>query len=111
MRNDTHHMHKRGAALLTVLILIFILSILAGVLLTLLSSEAKLVSHGIFRSEMRHFTESGMVRQIELLRRGLGVESGPLDIDFDGINDIDTIGYCATTGELCLTTRDFSLPF
>ena len=65
----------KGAALLTVIIVIFILTILASVMLNLLSSQTRIVEHDISRVKSKYANEAIIVRQLELFRNNLTPET------------------------------------
>jgi len=77
---------EKGVALLTVIIIIFILLILSSVSLNLLSNQTRLVEHDISRIKSKYANEAAMVRQLEALRKDHDLEddhsvSGRYDLD------------------------------
>ncbi|MFC1709258.1 hypothetical protein ACFL2J_04285 [Candidatus Omnitrophota bacterium] len=59
----------KGMALLTVVIIIFILMILSTVLISSLANQTRIVEHDISRIKAKYANEATMVRQHESLRR------------------------------------------
>jgi type II secretory pathway component PulK len=66
---------EKGVALLTVVIIIFILLILSSVMINLISSQTRLVDHDISRVKAKYANEATAVRQIELFRRGMSQDA------------------------------------
>ncbi|MBL7197868.1 MAG: hypothetical protein ISS47_07185 [Candidatus Omnitrophica bacterium] len=107
---------EKSVALLTVIIIIFILMILSSVMLSLLSSQTRLIEHDISRVKSKYADEAAMVRQLELLRKNQGLEgthsvSGRYDqaSSFWTV-DIDNISTTPDLTEINLST-DYSSPF
>ena len=110
MKDSEIFYNNKGMALVTVLIIIFVLTILTGVILTLLSNQVRLIEHDNARTESRYADEAVMVRELELLRKNLAVDTTftidnmPIDVNYTpgaGINQ---------TGVLNLT-HDYSVIF
>jgi Tfp pilus assembly protein PilX len=60
---------NRGAALITVVILIIVLTILSTVILSILSNQTRYIEHNIARTKSKYATEAAMVRALDSLRR------------------------------------------
>jgi len=69
----------RGAALITVVILIIVLTILSTVMLSILSNQTRYIEHNISRTKAKYATEGVMVRALDDLRR-TNTTSGPQTI-------------------------------
>jgi len=62
---------EKSAALMTILIMIFILMVLSTALLKLVSNQTRLVEHDISRIKSKYASEAAMVRNLEQYRRGV----------------------------------------
>lgn len=110
---------KKAAALMTVLILVFILTILATVMLTLLSNQTRIIEHNVARTKIRYADEAAMVRELDHARRNLGAFEQTHDVS--GKYDKDTqkwritvqngTGPITGTTQLNLTSEDYGPKF
>lgn len=102
--------NNTAAALVTVVILIFILVTLGIALLSLLSSQVRLIEHDISRTYTRYAEEAAMVKTLELLRKN---KTPPPSFNIDGI-DV-TIGLSSGTGlngtDALNLSHDYSVSF
>ncbi len=84
-----------GMALVTVLILIIILTLLAGTLLSLQANQVRLIAHGERRTRARYAEEAAMVHQLDKLRK-YGMNDS--NINIDGIDVTMSIGPSGMSG-------------
>ena len=66
---------EKGVALLTIITIIFVLTILATAMISLIASQTRLVEHDLARTKARYANEAAMVREIERLRKNLTLEA------------------------------------
>jgi len=71
---------NRSVALMTVIIIIFILTILASVMLSLLANQTRLIEHDISRTKAKYATEAAMVDQLDYARKHSGAFQGSVDV-------------------------------
>lgn len=62
-------MNQKGLALVTVLIFTLVMSILAGAVLSLMTTEARLTEHQVRRIKAYYAAQSGMIYELENLRK------------------------------------------
>ncbi|MFC1646210.1 hypothetical protein ACFL2Y_03425 [Candidatus Omnitrophota bacterium] len=60
---------EKSIALLTVILVVFVLVMLSSVMIALLSNQTRLVEHGISRTKSKYANEAAMVSTLERLRR------------------------------------------
>ncbi|MDD5005975.1 MAG: hypothetical protein PHS93_05685 [Candidatus Omnitrophica bacterium] len=107
----------KGAALLTVIAIIFILMILSSVMLSLLANQTRLVEHDIARAKAKYATEAVMVRQIDNIRRTQSFLASPQSVTGRYDSDVQNwnVIFSNTTSTFPGTTKmnitlDYSTP-
>lgn len=66
---------KKGVALLTVITIVFILTILSTAMISLISSQTRFIEHGVARTKAKYANEAAMVRELERLRLNTSLEA------------------------------------
>jgi len=84
-------MGKRGVALVTVLVFVLLLTIIAEVLLGLMTNQARIAEHQRRRIKGYYSAWAGLVDNFERLRRGQSIQNTP-DPNFSGRNIQTTSG-------------------
>lgn len=93
----SNKVQTQGTALVTIIAVIFILSILASVILVLLANQVRVAEHDVRRTRALHAAEATMVRELELLRRKLSKDSNwnvggiPVTVDITTVNNVSTL--------------------
>ncbi|MDD5618656.1 MAG: hypothetical protein PHG69_06125 [Candidatus Omnitrophica bacterium] len=66
---------NKAVALITIVVLIFILTILSSAMLSILANQTRYVEHNVARAKAKYAAEATMIRELDVLRRTGTAES------------------------------------